>query len=161
MWGPSSHFGGTSAAAGLAFPRGNPGLGPGGPEPVADVDLSDLLPKLPLEELLLREALGAPGQPPVEVGLPGARFANPRGIPVGSRRLALRRALGGVAYPASRDQVLESARRWLASSPQLAAELEALPPGDYGGELDVICELELAWRHSAGGGNSEGSSTAT
>jgi hypothetical protein len=128
---------------------------------MADVDLSDLLPKLPLEELLMREALGARGQPPVEVGLRGPRFANPRGVPIGNLRLALLRALGGVSYPASREQVLEAARPWLRSSPQLAADLEELPPGDYGGEMDVICELELARRHSAGGGNPGGSSAAT
>ncbi len=156
--GPSSHFGGTSTAAGLG--RVDPPL-PRGWTRVADVDLSDLLPKVPLEELLMREALGAPGQPPVEVGLQGPRFANPRGVPVGNLRLALLRALGGVAYPASREKVLDAARPWLRSSPQLAADLEALPPGDYGGEMDVICELELARRHSAGGGNPGGSSAAT
>ncbi len=156
--GPSSHFGGTSTAAGLRRPAAP---APSGCSAVADVDLSDLLPKVPLEELLMREALGAPGQPPVEVGLRGPRFANPRGVPIGNLRLALLRALGGVAYPASREQVLEAARPWLRSSPQLAADLEALPPGDYGGEMDVICELELARRHSAGGGNPAGSSAAT
>ncbi len=128
---------------------------------MAEVDLSDLLPKVPLEELLMREALGAPGQPPVEVGLRAPRFANPRGVPVGNLKLALLRALGGVAYPASREQVLEAARPWLRSSPQLVADLEALPSGDYGGEMDVICELELARGHSAGGGNPGGSSAAT
>ncbi len=158
MRGPSSHFGGTSTAAGL---RRHEAPAPSGWSKVADADLSDLLPKIPLEELLMREALGAPGQPPVEVGLHVPRFANPRGVPIGNLRLALLRALGGVAYPASREQVLGAARSWLKSSPQLAADLEALPPGDYGGEMDVIYELELARRHSAGGGNPDGSSAAT
>lgn len=45
------------------------------PEP--EVDLSDLLPKVPFEELMMRSALGLPGQPPIEVGLRRPRFGKP------------------------------------------------------------------------------------
>ncbi|MGA9776629.1 MAG: hypothetical protein WBU92_12035 [Candidatus Dormiibacterota bacterium] len=124
---------------------------------MSEVDLSDLLPKVPLEELLLREALGSPGQPAVEVGLPRERFGEPRGRALSNRHLALLRALGGVSYPASRQLLLQGALPRLAGLPAVAAQLEALPEAQYGGELEVMRELELLSHHSARGGKDEGS----
>lgn len=132
------------------------------PIPDADVDLSDLLPKVPLEELMMRSALGLPGQPAIEVGLSEPRYGEPRGRPWSNRRLVLQRALGGVEYPASRLELIEQARRWLAPFPDLIETLVRLPDSVYGGELEVLGELALqelpAGAHSARAGNDEGSS---
>lgn len=127
---------------------------------MSEVDLSDLLPKLPLEELLLRESLGAPGQPPVEVGLRRERFGEARGEAISNRHLGLLRALGGVPYPADREGVLRHALPRLRSLVDMAEALQGLPDAVYGGEIDVLRELELARRHSAGGGSVEGSGAA-
>jgi len=111
--------------------------------PDPDVDLSDLLPKVPLEELMMRAALGMPGRPPIEVGLTRDRFAEPRGRHLGNRQLALRRALGGVSYPAEPTELVGQAQRWLQSFPDLVEQLRSLPERVYGGELEVLRELEL------------------
>ncbi|HUY54829.1 MAG TPA: hypothetical protein VMV23_06695 [Candidatus Nanopelagicaceae bacterium] len=128
----------------------------------ADVDLSDLLPKVPLEELMMRSALGLPGQPAIEVGLAESRYGEPRGRPWSNRRLALQRALGGVEYPASRLELIEQTRRWLTPFPDLIETLVRLPDAVYGGELEVLGELALqeltVTGHSARAGNDEGSS---
>jgi len=132
--------------------------------PDPEVDLSDLLPKVPLEELVMRAALGLPGRPPIEVGLDRDRYAEPTGRPMGNRQLALQRALGGVSYPVEPAELAQQARRWLQSFPDLVEQLCALPERVYGGELEVLRELELDARQaspepsSAGGGNDAGSS---
>jgi hypothetical protein len=132
--------------------------------PDPEVDLSDLLPKVPLEELIMRAALGLPGRPPIEVGLSRARYAEPRGRPLGNRQLALQRALGGVSYPVDPQELVEQAQRWLQSFPELVEQLRTLPERIYGGELEVLRELELGVRQaspgppSAGDGNEAGSS---
>jgi hypothetical protein len=132
--------------------------------PDPEVDLSDLLPKVPLEELVMRAALGLPGRPPIEVGLGRDRFAEPRGRPMGNRQLALQRALGGVSFPVEPPELVQQAQRWLQSFPDLVDQLRALPERSYGGELEVLRELELGARRaspeppSAGGGNDAGSS---
>jgi hypothetical protein len=132
--------------------------------PDPDVDLSDLLPKVPLEELMRRAALGMPGRPPIEVGLTRDRFAEPRGRHLGNRQLALRRALGGVSYPVEPPGLVGQAQRWLQSFPDLVEKLRSLPERVYGGELEVLRELELGETQvapgstSAGGGNDAGSS---
>lgn len=132
------------------------------PIPDSEVDLSDLLPAVPLEELMMRSALGLPGQPAIEVGLSAARYGEPRGRPWSNRRLVLQRALGGVDYPASRSELLSRVRAWLEPFPDLIETLGMLPDSSYGGEMEVLRELEmLAHRgedHSAGAGNVAGSS---
>ncbi len=128
-----------------------------------DVDLSDLLPKVPFEELIRRSALGLPGQPPVEVGLRQPRFGEATGRPWSNRQMALRRALGGVLYPASKGELLEQTRRWLRTYPALWEELGRLPEQVYGGEMDALRALESEPApepvddHSTGGGNPSGS----
>jgi hypothetical protein len=131
------------------------------PAPDSDVDLSDLLPAVPLEELMMRSALGLPGQPAIEVGLSDPRYGEPRGRPWSNRRLVLQRALGGVAYPVGRAELLEQVRRWLGPFPELIENLGRLPDAVYGGEMDVLGELELLEHapsdHSAGAGSVAGS----
>lgn len=123
---------------------------------MSEVDLSDLLPSVPLEELLRREALGAPGQPAVEVGLSRERFAEPRGRALPAGRLALLRALGAVLYPATRDRIVAEVEMRLGRGSAVAQEIAILPDGEYGGEYEVLQRLTAA--HSALGGNQEGSS---
>lgn len=128
---------------------------------MADPDLSDLLPKVPFEELIMRAALGLPGQPPVEVGLRQPRFGEATGRPWSNRQMALRRALGGVIYPADRDQLLAQTERWLRDHPAVRHDLERLPERVYGGEMDVLSTLEAELAdgpgHSTGSGNPAGS----
>ncbi len=128
-----------------------------------DVDLSDLLPKVPFEELIMRSALGLPGQPPVEVGLRQPRFGEATGRPWSNRQMALRRALGGVLYPATRDELLAQTERWLRSHPGVWQDLHRLPQGTYGGEMDALRALEAELEsggpdhHSTGSDNPPGS----
>lgn len=121
---------------------------------LSEVDLSDLLPRLPLEELLRREALGAPGQPAVEVGLSRERFAEPRGRALSAGRLALLRALGAVHYPAGRDRIVAEVETRVGRGSEVADAIVRLPDGEYGGEYEVLQRLAAA--HSALGGNQEG-----
>lgn len=126
------------------------------------MDLSDLLPKAPLEELIMRSALGLPNQPPIEVGLHSPRYGQPRGTAMSNRQLALVRALGGVSYPADREDLVTQAERWLGSFPDLMEALGKIPDTVYGGELEVMRELESLEAepgpHSAGEGKDSGSS---
>jgi hypothetical protein len=122
-----------------------------------EVDLSDLLPKVPFEELIMRAALGLPGQPPVEVGLRQPRFGEATGRPWSNRQMALRRALGGVLYPASRAELLAQAERWLRSHPAVWEELQRLPEQTYGGEMDALRALEAELGPAGPGGHSTGS----
>ncbi|MGC1184853.1 MAG: hypothetical protein WBA31_06845 [Candidatus Dormiibacterota bacterium] len=140
---------------------------------MADVPtLGELLPVEP-EELLTRGALGVPGRLRIEVGLDEPRFAPPQGQPTSKGELALRRALGGVSYPADRERLLAEAGRWLDGHDELRLRLSGLPELIYGGELEVLRRLdELAEVDvtevadqgadegpiSAGEGNEEGSS---
>lgn len=110
------------------------------PEP--EVDLSDLLPKVPFEELMMRSALGLPGQPPIEVGLRRPRFGEAGGRPWSNRQMALRRALGGVLYPLSAAQLVTDTERWLRSYPSVWHELQSLPEGSYGSEVEVLTALD-------------------
>jgi hypothetical protein len=125
--------------------------------------------------MLVRAALGNPGRPQIEVGISEPRFAEPRGRPTDPEELALRRALGGVAYPAGRERLVAEAGRWLASHPGLRDRLRDLPELTYGGELEVLrrlsdSEAEIPERGpagredgtlpSAGIGNQEGSSAS-
>lgn len=136
--------------------------------------LGDLVPIAP-EELLTRAALGAPGRLRIEVGLEGPRFAPAQGQRTPRDELAMRRALGGVSYPADRGRVISEAGRWLAGYQQLRDRLAALPELTYGSELEVLRRLsqpvsELAEDDpdreadpappSAAGGNQEGSSAS-
>ncbi|MGH7704948.1 MAG: DUF2795 domain-containing protein [Candidatus Dormibacteria bacterium] len=104
--------------------------------------LKDLVPTSP-EELLARAALGTPGRLGIEVGLSEPRFAPPRGQRTPKRELALRRALGGVSYPAGREQVLSQAGAWLTRQPDLLERLATLPEITYGGEQEVLQHLGL------------------
>ncbi|MHB1500276.1 MAG: DUF2795 domain-containing protein [Candidatus Dormibacteria bacterium] len=128
-----------------------------------EADLSDLLPKVPFEELIRRSSLGLPGQPPVEVGLRQPRFGEASGRPWSNRQMALRRALGGVLYPATKEELREQTRRWLRTYPALWEELQRLPEQVYGGEMDALRALESEPEpgpvddHSTGGGNPLGS----
>ncbi len=122
-----------------------------------DGPLADLLP-VPLEELVYREALGAPGSPSVEVGLRGDRFAASRGRPRDRGHFVWLRALGAVRYPASRVELVEQAAAFLP--PELAGRLQALPEQQYGGELEVLEQLQALDQRaepSAGDGNQSGS----
>ncbi len=110
------------------------------PEP--EVDLSDLLPTVPFEELMMRSALGLPGQPPIEVGLRRPRFGEAGGRPWSNRQMALRRALGGVLYPLSAAQLVTDTERWLRSYPSVWHELQLLPEGPYGSEVEVLTALD-------------------
>jgi hypothetical protein len=122
-----------------------------------EADLSDLLPKVPFEELIMRSALGLPGQPPVEVGLRQPRFGEVTGRPWSNRQMALRRALGGVLYPASRADLLAQTERWLRSYPSVFAELQRLPERVYGGEMDALRALESETEATVGEDHSTGS----
>ncbi|MHB8556073.1 MAG: DUF2795 domain-containing protein, partial [Candidatus Dormibacteria bacterium] len=108
------------------------------PAPDSDVDLSDLLPRVPFEELMMRSALGLPGQPAIEVGLSAPRYGEPRGRPWSNRRLVLQRALGAVNYPAGRSELLDQVRGWLGVFPDLIETLATLPDSVYGGEIEVL-----------------------
>gem|GEM_PF-5391639 len=119
-----------------------------------EADLSDLLPRTPFEELVMRSALGLPGQPPIEVGLRVPRFGESTGRPWSNRQMALRRALGGVLYPVTRAELIAQTERWLRVYPQVYAELESLPDAVYGGELEVL--LALADDVAAHDGHSTG-----
>ncbi|MHB1524768.1 MAG: DUF2795 domain-containing protein [Candidatus Dormibacteria bacterium] len=126
----------------------------------SDVDLSDLLPRVPFEELMMRSALGLPGQPAIEVGLSAPRYGEPRGRPWSNRRLVLQRALGAVNYPAGRSELLDQVRGWLGVFPDLIETLATLPDSVYGGEIEVLRALELLEHrdHSAGAGKVGGNS---
>ncbi|MGC2192656.1 MAG: hypothetical protein WA751_10015 [Candidatus Dormiibacterota bacterium] len=102
--------------------------------------LGELGPVQP-EELITRGALGAPGRLRIEIGLSEPRFASPEGQRTSSEELALLRALGGVSYPADRDQVVSQAGRWLGGHRGLQERLEGLPELTYGGELEVLGRL--------------------
>ena len=136
--------------------------------------LGDLVPVEP-EELLARGALGAPGRLRIEVGLSEPRFARPLGHRTAHDKLAMQRALGGVSYPASREQVISQAGRWLSGQESLREQLLRLPELTYGGELEVLRRLAEpgpavpdadsdqpaeASSPSAGLGNQEGSSAS-
>lgn len=111
----------------------------------------------------MRSALGLPGQPPVEVGLRQPRFGEATGRPWSNRQMALRRALGGVLYPATRDELLAQTERWLRSHPGVWQDLHRLPQGTYGGEMDALRALEAELEsggpdhHSTGSDNPPGS----
>lgn len=135
-------------------------------------DLGELVPVAP-EELLTRAALGVPGRLRIEVGLTEPRFAPRQGQRTPKEQLALKRALGGVSYPADRERLIAEAERWLGSYPRLQERLQGLPELTYGGELEVLrklAELNSAPPTSiddqasepdvpsAGPGNQEGSS---
>lgn len=137
-------------------------------------ELGELVPVAP-EELLIRAALGVPGRPRIEVGLTEPRFAPRQGRRTPKDELALRRALGGVSYPADRERLIAEAERWLGGYPRLQERLQALPELTYGGELEVLrklAELNLGQPTpsedqpseseppSAGLGNQEGSSAS-
>jgi len=103
--------------------------------------LGGLVPVEP-EELLTRGALGAPGRLRIEVGLAEPRFASPEGRRTPREELALRRALGGVSYPAPRERLLIEAGRWLAGHEDLRERLRDLPELTYGSELEVLGQLQ-------------------
>ncbi|MGA7173920.1 MAG: hypothetical protein WB020_10145, partial [Candidatus Dormiibacterota bacterium] len=101
-----------------------------------DSPLGELVPVEP-EELLNRGAVGAPGRLRIEVGLSEPRFARPAGWRTSRDEMALRRALGGVSYPADRERLLAEAGRWLVGKEHLQTILLRLPELTYGGELEV------------------------
>jgi len=103
--------------------------------------LAGLVPSEP-EELLIRGALGTPGRLRIEVGLSEPRFAPRAGRRTPKAELALRRALGGVSYPADRDRVIAEAGRWLSQDQQARDRLAGLPELVYGGELEVLRRLD-------------------
>ncbi|HEY6538942.1 MAG TPA: hypothetical protein VI138_07905 [Candidatus Dormibacteraeota bacterium] len=103
--------------------------------------LGDLVPVEP-EELLTRGALGAPGRLRIEVGLTEPRFGRPEGRRTAGEDLDLRRALGGVAYPATRERVIAEAGRWLRGKEAIQERLQTLPELVYGGEMEVMHRLE-------------------
>ncbi|HUY09166.1 MAG TPA: hypothetical protein VMW80_06910 [Candidatus Dormibacteraeota bacterium] len=105
-----------------------------------DSPLGELVPLEP-EELLTRGAVGAPGRLRIEVGLSEPRFARPAGRRTSVEEMALRRALGGVTYPADRDRLLAEAGRWLVGHDGLQSRLRGLPELTYGGELEVLRRL--------------------
>jgi hypothetical protein len=105
-----------------------------------DSPLGELVPVEP-EELLTRGAVGAPGRLRIEVGLSEPRFARPAGWRTSRDEMALRRALGGVSYPADRERLLAEAGRWLVGKDGLRALLLGLPELTYGGELEVLRRL--------------------
>lgn len=117
-----------------------------------EADLSDLLPRAPFEELVMRSALGLPGQPPIEVGLVSARFGESTGRPWSNRDMAVRRAVGGIRYPVSRAELVAQSGQWLRAYPQVLAELESLPERVYEGEGEVL--LALAQQGPEAGGHS-------
>ncbi|MGH7608591.1 MAG: hypothetical protein ACREOD_01415 [Candidatus Dormibacteria bacterium] len=94
-----------------------------------------------LAEKVRRAALGEPGQLEIEVGLEQPRFSVSRGRAEQPEAWALRRALGGVSYPASREQVSGQAGAWLRGQPGLRQRLELLPELTYGSELEVLGAL--------------------
>lgn len=55
--------------------------------------------------------------------------------------MALRRALGGVLYPLSAAQLVTDTERWLRSYPSVWHELQSLPEGSYGSEVEVLTAL--------------------
>jgi len=139
--------------------------------PATNLDESELGPLLPVspEELIIRAALGTPGRPRIEVGLAEPRFARAQGHRTPSDQLALRRALGGVSYPANRERVVAEAGPWLTGQEQLQQQLQGLPDLVYGGELEVLRRLRTPAADSrdgtteptppsTGAGNEEGSS---
>lgn len=104
---------------------------------------------------MARAALGAPGRLTIEVGLSGPRHTRPQGRRTEQREIALRRALGGVSYPADRSQLLAQAGAWLRQRAELVAVLEGLPEEVFGTEQEVLARLVSAglW----GGSQSTGS----
>src|SRR5487761_1485232 len=121
--------------------------------------LGGLVPVEP-EELLTRGALGAPGRLRIEVGLSEPRFAPPEGRRTPREELALRRALGGVSYPAPRERLLIEAGRWLAGHEDLRERLRGLPELTYGSELEVLGQLQTQLRVVGAASEPEGDQPA-
>ncbi|MGH7611969.1 MAG: hypothetical protein ACREN4_08115 [Candidatus Dormibacteria bacterium] len=94
-----------------------------------------------LEERVRRAALGEPGRLRIEVGMDEPRFGASRGRPEPESERLLRRALGGVEYPANREELLAAAGAWLTREPGLLERLATLPEGVYGSELEALAEL--------------------
>jgi len=128
--GPSSHLGGTRVAADVCVDSDV--VTEDTPAPLADAAI----------EQLARRAAGVPRRTAIEVGDPGSGWRDQRGRPWSGDGFAVRRALGGMEYPASRDRVVETCKEHLRRLPLALAWLERLPAGDYGGPDEAWMTLE-------------------
>ncbi len=117
--GPSSHPGGTRVAADVCVHS----------DLVADEALSPLAREV--VDALGDRAAGLPRRTAIEVGDVGAGWRDQIGRPWPPDELALRRALGGVEYPASRDRLVETCKEHLRRRPSALAWMERLPDGAY------------------------------